>query len=358
MLTFKITDEVEKYAKAHLELVLKRVNSPKNTVLKDESYFNLVLSEVFKVEPKVTLRSIVTAKPKDLEAFLSDVDSEAKKKRFDDVRKEPDNPKNLEMGPSEAALQFERLYDLLSEKVKIPSLNFNGTWRHIFFRMWSFSTCPYCNRNIMQIVEDGKDSWQSGDLDHVIPKKKNPMFCVSFYNLIPACKVCNFFKNEKHDLFPNPYDSRYAITRQFRFGIGKIKSGFPMKEGSFEISQKIDPAVKSEGAGERINNLLTICRIGEQYKQHIDVAQEVVQKEFVFNKTYREELLERYRDSLFKDKADLDRALFGRYSSDDELHRRPLSKLIRDIQDHLNGDADWMEEIPEDDLKDIKGMII
>jgi hypothetical protein len=345
---------VEKFAAIHSAAIIKLVDDPSNTKTEKRKYFEDILRAIFPSRPSITLEEVILAKPELLELLLKETEKNiAFEGSF--AKETPDPKKPRSKVDSQATKEFLKLYTILGAPLPYTLRGNSGTWKkHNFFKMLDFSTCPYCNRNIIQLVEHKGKSWQSGDLDHVIPKKKYPIFCVSFYNLIPVCKVCNFFKNQKVDILPNPYDSRYAMSKQFRFGIGNIQSGFPIKNGSFRISFKRDPSLKGTEDEKKINNLIKICKIEEQYKQHFDVAQEVVQKEFVFNESYREELLRRYGDSLFQNRAALDRALFGRYSSDEELHRRPLSKLIRDIQDHLNGDADWMEEIPEADLREVR----
>lgn len=54
------------------------------------------------------------------------------------------------------------------------------------------------------------ENWRLFDLDHFFPKEKYPYLAISFYNLIPICKWCNYIKNnddvldEKEDIY-HPY---------------------------------------------------------------------------------------------------------------------------------------------------------
>ncbi len=59
------------------------------------------------------------------------------------------------------------------------------------------TTCPYCNYNKLDLVQNcsaggiSNDTTAYLDLDHFFAKVKNPFFAVSFFNLIPSCHSCN-----------------------------------------------------------------------------------------------------------------------------------------------------------------------
>jgi len=53
------------------------------------------------------------------------------------------------------------------------------------------------------------------------------------------------------------------------------------------------------------------------------------------NKSYLDELLTQYEGTLFKNREDLQRLISGGYVSDEEIGKRPLSKLIKDISGEL-----------------------
>ena len=55
----------------------------------------------------------------------------------------------------------------------------------------------------------------------------------------------------------------------------------------------------------------------------------------MYNESYIEELMKNYEGTLFKNKEDLLRLIFGGYISDEDLGKRPLSKLTKDILEQL-----------------------
>ena len=62
---------------------------------------------------------------------------------------------------------------------------------------------------------------------------------------------------------------------------------------------------------------------------------ELIQKQAIYNESYLDELLTQYEGTLFKNREDLQRLILGGYISDDEIGKRPLSKLTRDISVEL-----------------------
>lgn len=74
----------------------------------------------------------------------------------------------------------------------------------------NIKTCPYCNRQFIYTF-NGRAP-ERPELDHFYPKADYPLFCLSFYNLIPACHSCNHVKSEE-EIGINPYYR--AFKRKF-----------------------------------------------------------------------------------------------------------------------------------------------
>lgn len=101
----------------------------------------------------------------------------------------------------------------------------SGTECSIIYNQFNLSFCPYCNEQIVQVVEDVNSL--TGEikkkallqLDHFYPQSRHPYFAVSFFNMIPGCSVCNAqLKGEKKfdiDSHFNPFDKR--LDDYFRF---------------------------------------------------------------------------------------------------------------------------------------------
>ena len=183
-------------------------------------------------------------------------------------------------------------------------------------------TCPYCNRNYIYYLND-----QGGikpQIDHFYPTSKYPIFALSYYNLIPSCQTCNGFgaKEEndplKYDLV-NPYLLNHS---DFKFGY-KIRNISVMNP----LDNKYGVEVKFL---HRIEGHLTIFKLDKLYAQHSDHVLELIMKSKVkYVDAYRKTLQD-FDDFVFSDE-EIDRMILGNYSSVEDLHKRPFSKLYRDI---------------------------
>lgn len=179
-------------------------------------------------------------------------------------------------------------------------------------------TCPYCNRAYIQSVS--KRGVVRPQIDHFFPKDKYPYLGVSFYNLIPSCSVCNGTtskgnKNSYTDKLVSPYEIK-SDDFKFSFDIESINN-FPPK-----LVEKID-----------IND--EYFKLEDFYKHHGDVVHEL------YTKLYKEDTKEHF-DALRKslsgigfDEAEIHRFITCGYLDDEDLHKRPLSKLIKDISEEL-----------------------
>ena len=185
----------------------------------------------------------------------------------------------------------------------------------------NISTCPYCNRGTIYNLQKSKG--RTSEIDHFYPKEKYPYFAISFYNLIPSCKVCNKLKME-NEVAIHPYERGFENTNF------KLK----IKDSTFYHSVNgFDLEFKSED--KQIDKQIETFKLNDLYQNHKDIILELIQKEAIYNESYLDELLTQYEGTLFKNREDLQRLISGGYVSDDEIGKRPLSKLVKDISDEL-----------------------
>jgi len=101
------------------------------------------------------------------------------------------------------------------------------------------------------------------------------------------------------------------------------------KDGlSSELKAKSD-------ADSATKNTISTFRLNEIYANHKDIILELIQKAQIYNESYLDELMQNYEGTLFKNREDLLRLITCGYVTDEELHKRPLSKLIKDISKEL-----------------------
>jgi len=192
------------------------------------------------------------------------------------------------------------------------------------------NVCPYCNLNATYIVvtQNGKKITRP-EFDHFYDKDSNPILALSFYNLIPSCHICNStlkgtekFTIESH---LNPYSDNFDKEAKFRLKIEN--STFYHSVKGFDV--------KLESEDERAKNNIKSFELNTLYQNHKDIVLELIQKEAIYNESYLDELLTQYEGTLFKNRENLQRLISGGYVSDEEIGKRPLSKLVRDVSEEL-----------------------
>ncbi|PHS36216.1 MAG: hypothetical protein COB07_12520 [Sulfurovum sp.] len=192
------------------------------------------------------------------------------------------------------------------------------------------NVCPYCNINPTYTVikKDGKKITRP-EFDHFYDKATYPILSLSFYNLIPSCHTCNStlkgsekFSDKTH---LNPYSE--SLDKLSKFHLQIEDSTFYHSINGFEL--------KLESKDNRAHNNIKSFELDTLYQNHKDIVLELIQKQAIYNESYLDELITQYEGTLFKNKEDLQRLISGGYISDDEIGKRPLSKLIKDISTEL-----------------------
>jgi len=221
---------------------------------------------------------------------------------------------------------WAELYEVLRNKLFENEYN-NWGQRTREYGAYEFVTtldlksCPYCNRNYTFTVVNANGKMRP-EIDHFYPKSKYPFLAMSFFNLIPSCPNCNHTKKDKLDAILSPYDIKeddFSFTYKPKnvdfTNLTTQKYNFD----SFEI--------ELQGKKENIE----LFKLQELYRQHKDIVVELLVKKAYYPQTYIEEL----ENSFGFSKDEIYRYLVSNYINENELHKRPLSKLTKDIAKEL-----------------------
>ena len=231
---------------------------------------------------------------------------------------------------------FETLYSYLTARKNIKFKNADDEPYNAYqlIKSLGITVCPYCNRNTIYNLK--YSTKRTSELDHFYPKSKYPFFAVSFYNLIPSCKVCNRLKSDNADKkYINPYDDRFDFNQNAKFALKIKNADFYNNEKSIKLTCKINPTT-SKDERVRMRNNIKDFKLFDLYQNHKDIALELIQKEYIYNESYIDELFRSYEGTLFKNREDVLRLITGGYVRDEELNKRPLSKLVKDISEELD----------------------
>lgn len=215
------------------------------------------------------------------------------------------------------------------------------TPRHQILSAMRVSVCPYCNRQYITIYTDADSNTEktTADLDHYYIKSDYPYLALSFFNFIPSCQICNsrFKQSKDFYLYPHiyPYTQEFSDTTRFTINLSpdlmKIRD-------SWEDPQilSIDSSAEPNERKSAIENAIDTFHLNEVYRSHLDYAQEIYLKSQEYNKTSID-LLQPLLSQFDSNRRVAD-IFFGQYLQEDMLHKRPLSKLARDILTEYCGD--------------------
>ena len=191
-----------------------------------------------------------------------------------------------------------------------------------FIKRINIDTCPYCNRNYIYYLS--KSSEIKPQIDHFFPKSIYPSFALSYYNLIPSCQTCNGFgaKEEKDPLIEGLINPYLLSNDNFKFTY-KIKSINVINP----LSDKYSVAVLFKN---KIQGHINVFKLDKLYSEHSDhVLELIIKSKISYSEKYKD-YLNSYDGLNFND-SEIDRMILGNYSQENELHKRPLTKLYQDI---------------------------
>ena len=224
------------------------------------------------------------------------------------------NQKRTEL-TNEGKKCFFTIYERLKKNQLVKKLN--------------VTTCLYCNRNYIFNFKKGNEENTTAEIDHFFNKSDYPYLAVCLYNLVPCCPTCNKRKSNKQESILHPYVESFDQNAKFHLEI-KDASFYHSLDG-FEIDIK----AKNEALEEQVNHSIEMFNLKGLYQEHKDIVLELIQKSVIYNESYLDELLKEYEGTLFKNREDLQRLISGGYISDEEIGKRPISKLIKDISEAL-----------------------
>ncbi|WP_129750044.1 hypothetical protein [Flavobacterium beibuense] len=194
--------------------------------------------------------------------------------------------------------------------------------------------CPYCNRHYTTThhtyyVNDNGTAVEKRvfpEFDHFYPQKLHPVLALSFYNLIPSCTVCNtHYKNSRdsaHLFHPYTLHQHGAFRfTDFPKDVASLYGGGSAISIGFEYNCTDEMRI-------RLSNSKAFFGIKDIYdKCHGELIRDIIFKKIAFSKRYMEELAGAYTLTF----EDAYKIVFECHFEDENVHKRPFSKLKKDI---------------------------
>lgn len=213
--------------------------------------------------------------------------------------------------------------------------------------------CPYCNRNFVENYVTRKENGQrkayfKGDLDHYYSKEEIPALALSFFNLVPSCKVCNHEKSDSNKRTFYPFydnendechfsievydnnDTRDIVYEELIEDIEEKRFDSTVWQG---ISDNFKIKLHNNGEkklSERMKNSKETFHLEKKYNHSKEYVKEIIRKRYIYSETHKDILLKNFAE-IFVNEKQIVETLFSYSESGECMHNRPLSKLTRDI---------------------------
>ncbi|MEZ2336951.1 hypothetical protein AB6735_15010 [Mucilaginibacter sp. RCC_168] len=183
-------------------------------------------------------------------------------------------------------------------------------------------TCIYCNRLYTHtIITENREFIARPTFDHWFPQSSYPLLALSFYNLIPSCNVCNSsikgalpfaLKDIFHPYLKHPENEKLL---SFKF--------------SYTLEDHLAAKSKIVSGNDFTANSIRAMKLKEIYAGHLDEIRELIYLKKAYSASYISSLNSILKLTLSTD--EIYRLAFGVYMYDDQLNKRPLSKLKKDV---------------------------
>lgn len=205
------------------------------------------------------------------------------------------------------------------------------------FHNLGVKSCVYCNAQFAVTIDKASGKYLGHyDLDHNLPKSKYPFLATNFFNLVPCCGHCNSTKNNA-DIRFRLYLTDEQNLEPLRFEIDETKLvRYLTTLDRDDIDVQLKDLVRYP-AGEKTMAKIFDERfhINSLCKEHRDVIEELLWKYKIYNQSYIS-MLEQQFCLLFPSDVNFNRFLLGNYDRPEDVHKRPLAKLIQDIARQLD----------------------
>lgn len=158
-------------------------------------------------------------------------------------------------------------------------------------------------------------------LDHYYPKSLYPAFAISLHNLFPVCVNCNQIK----------YKAKLDISKLYTHAKFELTENTIYRFYKRQNSKDLTLNVNDLGTG----GLVEKFDLKGIYDNHIDYVEELMVRKIKYNENYKKALIHKHKDITPTFTSIDDRLLVGTYSKQEGFFKRPLSKLLHDINDQL-----------------------
>ncbi|MDD2358549.1 MAG: hypothetical protein PHX13_11630 [Thiovulaceae bacterium] len=260
-----------------------------------------------KLNKNSVLKRIICIEPENIRAFI-----QSTQLKYSDIY-------------DTSTLLYKCIYNIFVKHGYEELANLN---KYEFIKNIGLESCPYCNRSYIYTLN--RNTKIKPEIDHFYPKDLYPILAISYYNLIPSCPTCNGLgAKSNQDSFALNLKNPYLMNSddfKFNFNIKTLNILNPLSN--------IDKDSVEIFFENEVPNQADVFGLEELYKEHRDIVIELyIKAKHQYVKNYVD-YLHSYSGLTFSDD-EIYRLITCGYKNENEHHKRPLSKLIKDISDEL-----------------------
>lgn len=199
---------------------------------------------------------------------------------------------------------------------------------YIFALDLGIKTCPYCNNHYTLTIKKSKKA--NLHFDHFYSKSMYPFLCLSFFNLIPCCSVCNTTKSSTEfniEDYIHPYID--SLNDKFEVKTDKLSIIDMILKGNKKLDNLsiiLNPKKGYEDLIARHDNAFNLSEI---YNEHKDIVFEIYSKQYIYTDSFIKSLKSSFSGAFSE--SEIERFILGNYTLEEEINNRPLAKLMQDI---------------------------
>lgn len=218
-------------------------------------------------------------------------------------------------------------YDKKSKSFKAKTSLFQPKISEFIEHNIEVHSCYFCNIEYINKFETSKGEIKNSfTLDHMLDKATYPFLALSLYNLIPSCYTCNTkVKGIQEINALSPTASDFDFNEKVKFKTFMCNDNLQIDiEKDFKLLLK-------EDFSSKYDDYKKILALDGRYEYHKYKVIEMINKRKNYPDSRIKELAKLTKQTEERVKQDL----FGEYIFDNDLNKRPLSKLIKDISQEL-----------------------
>lgn len=207
----------------------------------------------------------------------------------------------------------------------------NKEMSYALAHLMDVNTCTYCNRQYTLTVDDvDEDGTIVGHLirpefDHWFSQKDYPDLALSYYNLIPACHICNSIIKRDAEMGIDKHIHPY-IDKKIGFSFSYV----PTSDG-YAVDIVRDEVVDDDYY-ERVENTLELFKLPQIYGAHSGLElKELLELATANHPDYISTLVSDVMMKLGVKEIEAYRILFGIEVSEEDYLKRPMSKFKSDV---------------------------